>query len=300
MQSDDSHTKAEHANKPHPLFKVDGQLFQRIRHSITPISLNIDCKAAQQNALSQADSNFSYRHFIQELLLWSPHLKSRPVSRIWINDPFCSMDPPDLTELVYAIAQNFRLRKGRQEHIAVLSCESATREHIALLKGLEFNHIELYLLPQCSVPEVAILRDIIKDFRFPFMSVGFDVLPAPHDATLNRQAEIIRALLPDAVRLPAVRSAPDIAKLLVDSIQEVSYCWHQPSQLIKQPNRLPPCPVDQISIGPGEVSTLGRNSLTNTSNYSEYVRQLQLDHLPVARCSPATPSLDRETVRNPL
>lgn len=282
MQSDDSRTQAECANKPEPLFKVDRVSFEQIRRSIVPISLNINCQAAQQNALSQCGSAFSYQYFLKELKLWSRYLKCRPVHRLWINDPFCIMDAPNLTELVHTIGQHFRLSRGNQkEYAAVLSCQSATREHIALLKGLEFNHIQLYLLPHCSLEEAIALRNCINDFKFSYMSLRFDKLFVTQDTNLTRQIELIKTLSPDAIFLPSQpKSQPALAEHLLNALHPPSYELEWPSQLVRPSNRLPLCPQDIIAIGPGERSVIGRVPITNTLDYLEYSRRLHFNLLP--------------------
>ena len=145
MKPDDPQTQNSTCNEPHIPHEIVLELLNcQLRNNISPLSLEIDCASLRAWSEEHTQERFRYQNLLRELRAWNKYLGRRPVNRVWINEPFVLLDAPGLTELVHAVAQNLKLIKGRHvEYSATLNLTDFSRQNIALLKGLEFNHIQI-------------------------------------------------------------------------------------------------------------------------------------------------------------
>lgn len=288
MRSDDappsSSDKADTPPTVHPA--ACGIIYQQSRQSIAPVSLQIDCPMILEHARRTQGALVNHRDLIKELQLWSPLLKRRPVNRLWINDPFVIMDPPNLTELIYAVGQNVRLCHGHHiEHTVVLCCESASRNNVALLKGLEFNHLQLSLCPACTLEQAESLSRSVMGFKFPFISVTLPDLATINPSTIERFLAIIHTLQPGQIMFDEQHQSDVTFAALRGIFAKDAYHNMTPGCLTRQNFTLPRTPPDQVSVGPGGVSLLGATTLVNTTHYQHYRTLLAHDALPITQCN---------------
>ncbi len=263
---------------------VERLLSDRLRDTISPLSLEIDCAALKNWSLDQAHERFRHQNLIKELRLWSNYLHRRPVNRLWINDPFTLMDAPNLTELIYAIGQNMRLRQGHHiEHTISMSCHALTRQNVALLRGLEFNHIQVKLLPDCTLEQMQELKALLVEFKFTFISFEIDVNKDPSLDAL-RIMEILSFLTPDTLYLHPSQLDINGIEHLTPMLMQFGYYFQAPNLILKFHSPLHTRPGDCIRLGPGSSTSLNGLRITNLSSSEAYATHLKRDLLPIARC----------------
>lgn len=285
MQSDDpQNVMAASGEASLPYAIVETLLHDRLRNSIAPISLEVDCLALKNWSRGTSHERFRHQHLIRELRLWSSFLLHRPVSRLWLNDPFAIMDAPSLTELVYAIGQNLKLLQGHHvEHTITLASEAITRQNIALLRGLEFNHIQVKLHGDCNREKIQHLQQLLMEFKFSFISFELEV---QKDASLDalRIMELLSFLAPATLVLNSEGLELSGIEHLAPMLMQFGYYFQAPNLILKFHSPLYNRPADYIGLGPASKSRLAGLCISNLSQPATYLAHLKENRLPIARC----------------
>lgn len=82
----------------------------------------------------------------KEIKLWGALIGHHPVNNLLFNTPFEVLEPFELTEILHALATSFKLSENKTRTFRVTVAPGAiTEDHIALLKGLGFNHVQIVL-----------------------------------------------------------------------------------------------------------------------------------------------------------
>lgn len=267
---------------------VERMLAGQLRDNITPLSIEIDCTALRKWAQEQAQERFRHQNLIKELRLWAPLISRRPVNRLWLNDPFLIMDAPSLTELVYGLGQNLKLMQGRHiEHMVTLGETEFTRQNIALLRGLEFNHIQIRVNADAvCIRTLQNLVQTLADFKFSFISIHLGITSALTDSSLIIM-ELLSFIAPATLTLSQASNQPiDFRSVesLVPMLMQFGYFFQAPDTLMKFQSPLHNRPRDCLRLGPASVSVLGRLSVHNSPNARHYLGCLAQGQLPVATC----------------
>lgn len=262
-------------------------LHSQIRSSIAPIGLEIDCLALDAWAKFHGHTHFEHISLVHELKAWGPLCSARPLSQVWVNRPFTIMDAPGLTQLVYAIGQSFKVIRGHHvEHATSLSLDDIERANIALLKGLNFNHIQLICDSPLSLAKIEACVTTIREFKFPWLSLMIH-LPEHNDQGVDALMELLDLTQPQAV---AFNRTPEmLIHLGSDSVAELlnqyGYYLHNNHSLIRFHSTLHPKPTDVVRLGPGAYSHLAGIQAVNFDQPDAYFERVNHRQLPVARLS---------------
>lgn len=288
MQTDDPHMLNAARDEPHIPQEVVLELLNcQLRNNISPLALEIDCATMRAWSEEQMQERFRYQNLVRELRAWNKYLGRRPVSRVWMNEPFCLMDAPSLTELVHAVAQNLKLIKGRHvEHIATLSLADFTPQNIALLKGLDFNHVQMRVPVGFELPELQKLKQMLMEFKFPYISVQLDFGSEQPDFTLQLM-ELLSFIEPATVTFNHKLQNPlkDVSgEGLTAMLMQFGYFLQEPATILKFYSPLHARPADCVRLGPGAASRFGQLRTLNFTTPSGYHNRVQTSGLPVATC----------------
>lgn len=288
MKTDDPHMLNANCNEPHIPQEVVLELLNcQLRNNIAPLALEVDCAAMRTWGEEQVQERFRYQNLVRELRAWNKYLGRRPVSRVWINEPFCLMDAPSLTELVHAIAQNLKLIKGRHvEHATTLSLTDFTRQNLALLKGLDFNHILMRVPAGFELAHLQQLKQLLAEFKFPYVSLQLDFSSSQPDFTLQLM-ELLSFLSPATVGFH--KSLQDPLKGisgegLTAMLMQFGYFLQEPATILQFYSPLHARPADCVRLGPGAASQFGALRTLNFSAPESYQNRVQTSGLPVATC----------------
>lgn len=288
MKTDDPHKLNAACDEPHlPQDVVLELLSCQLRNSIAPLAVEIDCTTMRAWGEQQAQERFRYQNLVRELRAWNKYLGRRPVSRIWINEPFCLMDAPSLTELVHALAQNLKLIKGRHvEHAVTLNLTDFTRENIALLKGLDFNHVLIRVPAGFELQQLQQLKQMLQEFKFSFISLQLDFDSQQMDFTLQLM-ELLSFLEPATVSFQQKLENPlkcITGEGLTALLMQFGYFFQEPATILKFYSPLHARPADCVRLGPGAASRFGKLRTLNFSTPTGYHERIQTSGLPVATC----------------
>lgn len=258
----------------------------QLRNNIAPLSVEVDC-AAMRVWGEQAQERFRHQNFIRELRAWNKYLGRRPVSRVWINEPFSLMDAPSLTELVHAIGQNLKLIKGRHvEHVVTLSLADFSRQNVALLKGLEFNHVQIRVPAGFDLQQLQKLKQMLGEFKFSFISLQLDFGSDQADFTLQLM-ELLSFLEPATVSFRSELQSPlkgVSGEGLTAMLMQFGYFLQEPATILQFYSPLHGRPADSLRLGPGAASRFGHLRTLNFATPGGYHNRVQTSGLPVATC----------------
>lgn len=283
MQTDDPHNVSSSTKEPSLAYKdVEHVLRARLRDSIAPLSLEVDCLALKKWAKVKTQERFRHHALIKELRLWSKHLQRKPVNRIWLNSPLSIMDAPSLTELVYGIGHNLKLQHSHHvEHAITLDCKAINRQNIALLRGLEFNHIQINLTRDCDLEEAQRIHRSLEEFKFSFISFELEVNQDP-SADAMRIMEHLSFLSPTALRLyPTPLDLSNLDKL-TPALMQFGYYFQAPNIILKFHSPLHTPPADCVRLGPQTYSQLCGLEFTHLASPDHYQNYLDNDLLPIS------------------
>lgn len=259
----------------------------QLRNNIAPLAVEVDCAAMRTWGEQQTQERFRYQNLVRELRAWNKYLGRRPVSRVWVNEPFCLMDAPSLTELVHAVAQNLKLIKGRHvEHAVTLNLADLSRQNIALLKGLEFNHVQIRVPAGFELPQLQKLKQTLVEFKFPFISLQLDFGSDQADFTLQLM-ELLSFLEPTTVSFHQALQEPlkcITGEGLTAMLMQFGYFLQEPATILQFYSPLHARPADIVRLGPGAASRFGQLRTLNFSTATGYHNRVQTNGLPVATC----------------
>lgn len=288
MKSDDPNMLNAVHEEPHlPQEVVLELLHCQLRNNIAPLALEIDCAAMRTWGEEQMLERFRYQNLVRELRAWNHYLNRRPISRILINEPFCLMDAPSLTELTHAIGQNLKLISGNHvEHTATLAIADITRQNIALLKGLGFNHIEIRVPVDFDIQQLRQVKQTLLEFKIAYVSLQLD-FGSERDAFSMQLMELLSFVEP--ATLAFHRSIKDpLARIagegLTALLMQFGYFLHEDNTIMRFNSPLRSRPTDCVRLGPGAASRFGAMRTVNFATAPAYHARVQTNGLPVATC----------------
>lgn len=247
-------------------------------HNIAPLGVELNLPGLRLNG----QHGLNHHHLIRELRLWSPQLNRRPVTRIHLVDPFHDLDGPDLTELVYAVAQCLKVSTADKiEHAVSVRLRDITKPNIALLKGLKFNHIAIRVAEKCHPDHLKAVIGKLEDFRIAFISL---IIKWPADTLEQERAlSTYLHLQPETLTLCGARS-PGNVEYPEHLLLSRGYCWSADRQaIVRLRSPLIRPAADCLRPGPGGVTTFGHFAAQNHSHFELYQRALQEARLPVEK-----------------
>lgn len=288
MKTDDPNMLNAACEEPHLPQEVVLELLNcQLRNNIAPLALEIDCADLRAWGEEQVQERFRYQNLVRELRAWNRYLGRRPVNRVWINEPFCLMDAPSLTELVHAIAQNLKLTKGRHvEHAVTLNLSDISRQNVALFKGLEFNHIIIRVPAGFELSRLQQLKQLIQEFKFPYTSLQLDFSSSEPDFTLQLM-ELLSFLEPATIGFHQRLQDPlkgISGEGLTAMLMQFGYFLQEPATILQFYSPLHARPTDCVRLGPGAASRFGPLRTLNFSTPASYNDRVQTTGLPIATC----------------
>jgi hypothetical protein len=288
MRPDDPNIANSACGEPHiPQEIVLELLHCQLRNNITPLGLEIDCASLRAWSEEHTEERFRYQNLVRELRAWNKYLGRRPVNRVWINEPFALMDAPSLTELVHAVAQNLKLTKGHHvEHSVTLTLADFSRQNIALIKGLDFNHIQIRVPENFDLLQLQNLKQMLREFKFPYASLQLDFDSESNDFML-RLMELLSFIEPSTLGFHPKLTSPfsrvnneGLAALLM----QFGYYMKEPATILRFHSPLHGRPTDCIRLGPGAACRFGALRTLNFTTPESYQSRVQTSGLPVATC----------------
>lgn len=276
------------ADEPHiPQEVVLELLHCQLRNNIAPLALEIDCAAMRAWGEEHLKERFRYQNLVRELRAWNKYLSRRPVSRVWLNEPFCLMDAPSLTELIHAVAQNLKLMKGHHvEHAVTLCLNDFSRENIALLKGLEFNHIQMRVPANFDLPQLQQLKQLLTEFKFTYISLQLDFDSSSGDFNLQLM-ELLSFIAPSTLTFSPLLQEPlkrVVSEGFTSLLMQFGYFLQEPSTILRFYSPLHGRPADYLRLGPGAACRFGHLRTLNFATPVGYSNRVQTSGLPVATC----------------
>lgn len=270
-------------NEPHIAQEVVLELLHcQMRNSIAPLGLEIDCGGLRLWGEQQGWPRFRHQLLIRELKNWNPYLCRRPVNRFYLHEPFAILDAPGLTEFVHAASQNLKLSQGRHtEYLATLEERDVTSENIALLKGLQFNHIRILVYPDYDIEQLGLLQQQIRDFKIPHISFALAFGLEDRDCNLHL-LQILSFLEPETLSLQP-GSSSSISGLPA-LLMQFGYYLRDDNTIIRTKSPLHNISLDCLRLGPGSNSQFGALRTTNFSHPDAYQERLGKCGLPIATC----------------
>lgn len=288
MPTDDlTHSAEPSAGPPMPHETVSDLLRRQLRNTIAPLGLDIDCAALAQWGKNAGLARFRHQNLVSELKCWSPYVNRRPISNIHLNEPFALLDAANLTELAHAIGQNLALMQGHHvQHTVTLRERDISRPNIALLKGLNFNHIRARVEKPIELQRLQVLKQSLDEFKFDFISLVIPVEASGNDLALHLM-EMLSFFAPETLLL----ECPDDAKALNANLQDMAamlmqfgYYFQPPAHIVKVRSPLHSRPQDCLRLGPGAQCSLGSMRTSNVVAGEAYQRCLDKLQLPIATC----------------
>lgn len=287
MENDDFQALAKQLpdnNMPHEL--AENLLRRQISDNIAPISMELDCRHLTDWADKHDLGRFRHKYIIQELKSWSRLLSHRPIIRICIDDPFELIDAPNFTELVYAVGQHFKVLVGLHvEHAVTVDVSALTSENIALLKGLNFNHIRLRTDLPLDTKQLKRAKQKVSDFKIDRFSLVVD--GDTDDDNLPMQLmECLSFVQPETLTLSRkqMASLQQQQQNLATVLMQFGYYLHQGQRIIKFRSPFAELPKDRLRLGPEASSQFGRLCATNISDPDGYFGHIHKAQLPIAHC----------------
>lgn len=275
------HPSLEPLSSPPDYDQVTQVLGTRLRDSIAPFALEIDCVALRAWAKKAAQKRFRHSVLIKELKLWAALLKHHPISRVWINDPFAIMDAPSLTELVYAVGHHLKIHKAHHvEHAVSLPQLSINPQNIALLRGLEFNHIQVSLGENYDIDALVRLKRLLDEFKFEHISFE---LPAGLDPGIDTMQimECLSFLSPSSLVLPPQHLEIEHLQHFVQVLMQFGYSLQAPHNIVQFRSPLYARPDHVLRLGPEAKSLLNGLSISNLKHPEHYEHSLVAEKLPI-------------------
>ena len=289
MQIDDTNKIANENGESHiPQDIVEQLLMDKLRNNIAPYALEIDCPALLQWTSAYDQSRFRHQNLIKELRAWSPFLARKPITRTYVNEPFSLMDAPSLTELILSIGQHLKLLHGHHsEHAVTLRQENLTRQNLALLQGLEFNHIQLLINQDFDLQELRVHKEMLRDFKFEHFSLQLEFGSSSLDFLMH-----LMELLSFIARASVCFSQHIGSPLqhverdgLTALLMQFGYYLKGNGTLLQFNSPLHKRPKDFVRLGPGSDNQFSSLRLVNFSDADAYQRRLDQLHLPIATCT---------------
>ncbi|WP_028877284.1 hypothetical protein [Teredinibacter turnerae] len=137
----------------------------------------------------------------KEIKLWADAVGHKSVENLLLCYPFQSFEPYELTGIMHALASHFGLSESEQRvHRVVTHQDEVNSDHIALLKGLGFNHYQIALNRSDleDLDKLKAVGDLIRKYAFTGMSIQI------HDSNClddlrEHVIEVKRMIAPDFI-----------------------------------------------------------------------------------------------------
>jgi len=237
------------------------------RQPARPINICIDGNAfawVKQNNNITSTGNTLCR----EIHAWAEAIGQRNVDALMLCYPFQYWQPYELTEIMHALASHFCLSESTQRcHRVATKISEINNEHVALLKGLGFNHYHI-VLSRDDLEDIPRLESLVKLIRqYSFSGIGIQI----HDADCLDD-------LRDHVKDVQQKIAPDYIyiglhpKLLNREIQSKGAMIFDGEEELEE---------DCIYMGLEGTSRLQSLVLQNFCSPQRYLSALESGHLPV-------------------
>ncbi len=258
-------------------------IHNQVSHSISPMAVDINCPQMLAWAKQCGTAKFRFQHLIKELKAWRPFFDKRPISLIWLHRPFKIMDAPGITELIFAIGHNLKLVSGQHvEHLVTLEADEITRENIALLRGLTFNHVNIAVPQGFELAKLKQLINRIREFQIPYVSIEM-TFDCTNDDALPSMMNLLRYIQPETLNFP---KPPQILcnmppQEATSVLMQMGYYAHSNQCLMRFRSPLHSRPKDVLHLGPGAESLFGNLHAFNASDPQTYFEQTQKTTLPV-------------------
>ncbi|MCR6653855.1 MAG: hypothetical protein NVV73_21245 [Cellvibrionaceae bacterium] len=161
-----------------------------------------------------------------------------------------------------------------------------TRQNLALLKGLDFNHILMRVPAGFELAHLQQLKQLLAEFKFPYVSLQLDFSSSQPDFTLQLM-ELLSFLSPATVGFH--KSLQDPLKGisgegLTAMLMQFGYFLQEPATILQFYSPLHARPADCVRLGPGAASQFGALRTLNFSAPESYQNRVQTSGLPVATC----------------
>ena len=263
---------------------VRASLRAEIRDTIAPMAVTIDYARIENWAKHNGLQLFNYPYLLKELKIWGPYFCHRPVSQLKLNVPFSLMDASGLTELTHCIGQGFNLHRGSHiEHAVSLRPQDVTRENIALLKGLYFNHLYLCCNTQLPLTTTMSLFKLIREFNFDFSSLMLQ-FQSSEPAELTHLCNLLERLQPHSICF--INASKVQLNLHLNSVKSLlnHYGYHPLTHsCVVRVRSVPKTKLnDVLSVGPMAQSCMGRLHITHLEHPSNYHLAIDNNWPPVA------------------
>lgn len=237
------------------------------RHPTLPVSICVDGDAFSwvRNHLNATSPG---QLISKEIALWAGAIGHRTVDTLLLCYPFRNLLPYEITEVLHALASNFSLSESEHRcHRVATNITEINGDHIALLKGLGFNHYQI-VLSRDDLDDLTRLEATAKMIRqYSFSGIGIQI----HDANClddlrDNVLEVKKRISPDYIYIG------HRAKLLdADSASKGSIIFDGENELEDN------C----IYMGLEGTSHLQSLVLQNFCSPKRYLKALEAGQLPV-------------------
>ncbi|WP_075185303.1 hypothetical protein [Teredinibacter haidensis] len=148
------------------------------RHPIRPINICIDGNAFAW--INELETSCTAGQLVsKEVQLWADAIGHRSVDALLLCYPFQNLQPYELTEIMHALASHFSLAEsGKRCHRVATKIGEINSDHVALLKGLGFNHYQIVLSRDDleDLPRLEMVTSLIR--QYAYSGIGIQI----HDA----------------------------------------------------------------------------------------------------------------------
>lgn len=257
------------------------QISAQLQSSIAPLALEVDCAAIKKWAKEDSGKRFRHNYLIKELKLWAELIKRKPIKRFWLNDPLTLMDAPGLTEFVFAMAKHLSVHNsGQAERATSLPLAKINKQNVALLRGLEFNHLQVSLNQQFDLAEIVELKQLVNEFKFNHLSYEVSV-SGESDKDSMRIVECLSFFQPTSLILHPNSLDFSHIKKISTQLMQLGYSFQAPNRVVKFNSPLMERPAHVLNLGPQAISFLGEIKVTSLADYEHYCELLNNGKLPV-------------------
>lgn len=269
------------------LDSVEHLLQQKLRHNIAPYGLEVDCPALLQWCHEWDEPPFRHQNLARELRTWSAILARKPLARIFFNEPFCLMDASSLTGWMNAIGESCRLHSGHHAELGVtLGPEDLNYQNLALLKGLDFNHVFVKVAADFDLQELQVHKQMLADLKLPYFSLELNFDSASMNFPL-RLMELLSFIEPASVCFSREIASPlqhVEQEGLIPALMQFGYFIDNTQTVLKFHSPFNKRPRDTLRLGPGSRSRFVNLQTANFSAPTPYCERLDNKLLPVATC----------------
>ncbi|WP_086932147.1 hypothetical protein [Agarilytica rhodophyticola] len=231
-------------------------------------SVSLGLNSTQVFRLKQHQAN-TFDCLSCELALWRTLLGQRSLESLELVRPCLSLEPYEITSLVYNIASNFKVSPAiTRKHRVVCSPNEVNGENFALLKGLGFNQCQLIIETEDDFN-----ADVVAEFfacakRYPFTTTGIQITRLSDDiaSLVSKVKLLIKKHEPNYVFIGNSSLGLKTDTLITQNASILD------NSDIKSNNI--------ICLGPEAVSIINNRKIENLSSVCHYADALSCGKLP--------------------